>query len=85
MAFARYDECGGQLNPKKCHLAQLRVKLLGHVISENGIEADPEKVEALLLLSSPYQTAGYFHSKGEIYVSIHTIGITVNVSIAARS
>ena len=56
MAFSRYDECGGQLNPKKCHLAQPRVKLLGHVISENGIEADPEKVEALLLLSSPKDT-----------------------------
>ncbi|MCO5607250.1 hypothetical protein L7F22_061443 [Adiantum nelumboides] len=52
MIFAKYDECGGQLNPKKCHLAQPRVKLLGHVISKNGIEADREKVEALLLLSS---------------------------------
>ncbi|MCO5570382.1 hypothetical protein L7F22_024102 [Adiantum nelumboides] len=39
-----YDECGGQLNPKKCHLAQPRVKLLGHVISEYGIEADLEKL-----------------------------------------
>ncbi|MCO5564969.1 hypothetical protein L7F22_018639 [Adiantum nelumboides] len=56
MTFARYDECEGQLNPKKCHLAQPRVKLLGHVIFENGIEADPEKVEALLLLSSPKDT-----------------------------
>ncbi|MCO5601341.1 hypothetical protein L7F22_055461 [Adiantum nelumboides] len=52
MTFARYDECEGQLNPKKCHLAQPRVKLLGHVIFENGIEADLEKVKALLLLSS---------------------------------
>ncbi|MCO5579958.1 hypothetical protein L7F22_033825 [Adiantum nelumboides] len=56
MTFARYDECGGQLNPKKCHLAQPRVKLLGHIIFENGIEADLEKVEALLLLSSPKDT-----------------------------
>ncbi|MCO5599374.1 hypothetical protein L7F22_053476 [Adiantum nelumboides] len=56
MTFARYDECGGQLNPKKCHLAQPGVKLLGHVISENGIEADPKKVKALLLLSSPKDT-----------------------------
>ena len=38
MVFKRYDECGGQLNPKKCHLAQPRVKLLGHVISQNGID-----------------------------------------------
>ncbi|MCO5608437.1 hypothetical protein L7F22_062647 [Adiantum nelumboides] len=56
MTFARYDECGGQLNPKKSHLAQHRVKLLGHVISKNGIDADPEKAEALLLLSSRKDT-----------------------------
>ena len=56
MDFKRYDECGGQLNPKKCHLAQPRVKLLGHMISENGIEADPDKVKALMLLPSPKDT-----------------------------
>ena len=32
------------------------MKLLGHVISENGVEADPEKVEALMLLPSPQDT-----------------------------
>ncbi|WP_208972664.1 hypothetical protein, partial [Escherichia coli] len=56
MVFGRYDECGGQLNPKKCHLAQPRIKLLGHVVSENGIEADPDKVMALMLLPSPQTT-----------------------------
>ena len=54
--FGRYDECGGQLNPKKCFLGQPRVKLLGHVVSENGIEADPDKVKALMLLPSPKYT-----------------------------
>lgn len=54
--FHRYDECGGQLNPKKCYLAQPRIKLLGHVVSENGIEADPDKVKALVLLASPKDT-----------------------------
>lgn len=54
--FQRYDECGGQLNPKKCFLAQPRVKLLGHVVSENGIEADPEKVKALVMLPTPKDT-----------------------------
>ena len=53
MVLSRYDECGGQLNPKKCHLVQPRVKLLGHVVSENGIEADPQKVKAIMLLPSP--------------------------------
>lgn len=54
--LGRYDECGGQLNPKKCHLAQPRVKLLGHVVSENGIEADPDKVKSIILLPSPKST-----------------------------
>ena len=56
MVLQRYDECGVQLNPKKCHIAQPRVKLLGHMISENGIEADPDKVKATILLPSPKNT-----------------------------
>ena len=32
------------------------MKLLGHVISENGIEADPDKVKAVILLPSPSNT-----------------------------
>ncbi|MCO5598191.1 hypothetical protein L7F22_052283 [Adiantum nelumboides] len=56
MVLDRYDECGGQLNPKKCHLAQPRVKLLGHMVSKNGIEADPDKVKSIILLPSPKST-----------------------------
>ena len=32
--------------------------LLGHVISQNGIEADPEKVKALLLMDPPSSVQG---------------------------
>ena len=56
MVLAHYDECGGQLNPKKCHLGQPRVKLLGHVVSENGIEADSDKVKSIILLPSSTTT-----------------------------
>ncbi|MCO5579123.1 hypothetical protein L7F22_032975 [Adiantum nelumboides] len=56
MILAQYDECGGQLNAKKCHLAQPRVKLLGHMVSENGIEDDPDKVKSIILLPSPKST-----------------------------
>ena len=56
LVFKRYDECGGQLNPRKCHLTQPRVKLLGHMISKNGIEADLDKVKAIMLLPSPKDT-----------------------------
>ena len=56
MVLKHYDDCGGQLNPKKCFFAQPRVKLLGHMVSENGIEADPDKVKAIMLLPSPQST-----------------------------
>ena len=56
MVLRHYDDCGGQLNPKKCFFAQPRVKLLGHMVSENGIEADPDKVKAIMLLPSPEST-----------------------------
>ena len=52
MVLQCYNECGGQLNPKKCHLVQPSVKLLGHVVLENGIEVDPDKVQSIMLLSS---------------------------------
>ena len=44
---------GGQLNEAKCHIGEAKVALLGHVVSEAGIEADPRKVQSLLSLSSP--------------------------------
>ena len=47
--FRKMDEASGQLNPEKCKLAHSKVILLGHLVSENGIEADPRKVESLLL------------------------------------
>ena len=51
--FERMDEAGGQLNLKKCSLGCSKVKLLGHVVSQNGIEPDPKKVKALILLPTP--------------------------------
>ena len=56
LTFKCYDECGGQLNPKKCFLGQPRVKLLGHIVSKNVIEADPKKAKALILLPKPKDT-----------------------------
>ena len=45
--FERLHQWGWKLKPKKCHLLQRRIKYLGHVVSENGVEADPEKIEAV--------------------------------------
>ena len=56
MVLEHYEECGGQLNPKKCFFSQPRVKQLGHMVSKKGIEANPVKVKAIILLSLPKDT-----------------------------
>ena len=34
--------------PKKCKLMQRKVKYVGHICSEQGVETDPEKTEKVV-------------------------------------
>ena len=43
----RLTSHGFKLKPSKCKLLQTKIKYLGHVISENGIETDPDKIETI--------------------------------------
>jgi hypothetical protein len=45
--FRRLAEAGLKLKASKCQLFQRRVTFLGHVVSEQGVEPDPEKIEAV--------------------------------------
>lgn len=49
----RLQEAGITLNAEKCVLHQQSVRFLGHIVSANGISADPEKVSALCHLAEP--------------------------------
>jgi hypothetical protein len=42
-----------RINPDKCTWLAKSVKLLGHIISENGVSMDPEKVEAIQSIKPP--------------------------------
>src|SRR6218665_637613 len=42
-----------KLNPSKCHLLQKRVLFLGHIVSQEGIETDPRKIEAVRSWPTP--------------------------------
>ena len=42
-----------RLNPKKCTFGVTSGKLLGYMISERGIEVDPDKIRAILDMSPP--------------------------------
>ena len=41
------------MNPKKCTFGETSGKLLGYMISERGIEADPNKIIAIHDMSPP--------------------------------
>jgi len=47
MVFDRLMAADLRLKPSKCALIQRRVKFLGSIVSGDGIEPDPEKVQAV--------------------------------------
>ena len=53
LVFERLRRQGLKLKPRKCHLLQEKVKYLGHVISQEGIETDPEKTSSVTDWSRP--------------------------------
>jgi len=55
--FTRLREAGLKLSPKKCHLFKKRVVFLGHVVSEEGVSTDPEKIKAVREWPTPTSTS----------------------------
>ena len=47
------DRCKIKLNPDKCVFGVKARKFLGFMISHRGIEANPEKMEAILSMKAP--------------------------------
>uniref|UniRef100_A0AAR2JKB7 Gypsy retrotransposon integrase-like protein 1 n=1 Tax=Pygocentrus nattereri TaxID=42514 RepID=A0AAR2JKB7_PYGNA len=45
--LSRLKEYGLKLSPAKCRFFQTSVRYLGHIVSQSGVETDPDKVEAL--------------------------------------
>jgi hypothetical protein len=46
--FANFRKAGLELNPKKCVFGVKKGKFLGCLVSTKGIEANPNKIEAIL-------------------------------------
>ena len=51
--FERIRQFRLRLNPKKCVFGVNSRKLLGHIVSERGIEVDPEKIIVILDMPTP--------------------------------
>ncbi|KAL2232807.1 UNVERIFIED_CONTAM: Ribonuclease HI [Sesamum indicum] len=52
-AFSIMRSYGMKLNPDKCTFGVGAGKFLGYMVSERGIEANPEKIQAIMSLRSP--------------------------------
>ena len=48
LVLGKIEEAGLKLKPSKCHFFQKQVKYLGHVVSNEGVQADPAKIEKVL-------------------------------------
>ena len=60
--------------------------LLGHVISQNGIEADPEKVKALFLMDPPSSVQGLASFVHKLcYICLASFGCWLNMFIPCIS
>lgn len=51
--FIRALEYGISLNPKKCYFGVTEGKLLGHIVSKDGVRIDPERVAAIDKIQIP--------------------------------
>ena len=47
LVFDRFRTAGLKLKPSKCHFGQKQVNYLGHVITRDGIQPDPEKIKVV--------------------------------------
>ena len=42
--FEKLKAAGLKLSQSKCHLFKKQIKYLGHILSEDGIAVDPDKI-----------------------------------------
>jgi hypothetical protein len=53
VTFANFRKAGLKLNPEKCVFRVKKGKFLGCLVSTKGIEANPNKIEAILRMEPP--------------------------------
>ena len=61
LVLARFQEAGFKLKSSKCHFCCSQVQYLGHLLTREGVKADPKKVELISNWEVP-RTAANLHS-----------------------
>ena len=54
--FSRIRDAGLKIKPEKCSFLKEKVKYLGHIVSKEGIAADPEKTATVKTWPTPTST-----------------------------
>jgi len=55
-------QAGLKVKPSKCTLFKTRISFLGHVVSEQGVDPQPEKIEAIRVVQLRNVCEMYVHS-----------------------
>jgi hypothetical protein len=53
LIFDRCRSLGISLNPKKSIMGVFQGKLLGHIVSEDGVKIDPERIKGIQVVPLP--------------------------------
>ena len=51
--FKKLERAGLKLKPQKCSMFQKEIKYLGHIVSEQGVKTDPDKITAVTKWPTP--------------------------------
>ncbi|GFU12298.1 retrovirus-related Pol polyprotein from transposon 17.6 [Trichonephila clavipes] len=72
------QEAGLKLNSKKCLFAAQEVKILGHLVSSNGVRPDPDKIKAVRNFPTPKR----IYMTYEVFLAfVHTLEDLLKVSV----
>ena len=64
--FIKALEYGVSLNPKKCVFAVTEGKMLGHIVSKDGVRIDPKRVMAIDKIPKPKNVKGIQSFFGQV-------------------
>ncbi|CAC5413534.1 unnamed protein product [Mytilus coruscus] len=64
IVLKRLQEAGLKLKPEKCNIFQTEVTFLGHVVSEQGIQPNPDNITKILEFPVPKTVKGVRHILG---------------------
>ena len=71
-ALKRLEEVTVTLNESKCKFRRTSIEFLGHIVSKDGIQADPSKIAAIVMMEPPQSVTDLRRFMGMVNQFHHT-------------